>query len=87
MAHAHEKRLAALAGRLEAAWQEVEGLISRRNPAGYEEATALLADLSALADRNDAYEGFARRLADLRARHTGKRTFITRLDGAGLRAA
>jgi hypothetical protein len=81
---AREKRLQALAGREDESWQETESLIALRNPPGYERATALLTDLGALADRTGAFEGFAQRLAQLRARHAGKRTFISRLDAAGL---
>lgn len=83
-AQAQAKRLQALAQRGEAVWQEVDALIALRNAAGYERATALLSDLGALADQNDAYEGFARRISDLRAQHAGKYRFIERLDAAGL---
>jgi hypothetical protein len=83
-AQAREKRLQALAGREDETWQKTESLIALRNPAGYERAAALLIDLGELADRTGAFEGFAQRLAQLRARHAGKRTFISRLDAAGL---
>ena len=83
-AQAREKRLELLARRQDAAWQEAEALIAQRNPPGYERATVLLTDLGELADRSDAYEGFAQRVAGLRSRHAGKRNFISRLDAAGL---
>jgi hypothetical protein len=83
-ARARAQRVQALAGREEKAWHEAETLIGRRNPKGYDQATALLADLGEVADGKDACEAFARRLADLRARHSGKRQFIGRLDAAGL---
>jgi hypothetical protein len=83
-AAAREERLKQLAGRGEAAWQDAENLIALRNAAGYEQAMTLLTDLGELADRNDAYEDFAQRLAQLRARHASKRSFIARLDAAGL---
>jgi hypothetical protein len=83
-AQAREKRLQVMAGREDKTWQEAEDLIAQRNPPGYERATALLTDLGALADRNGAFEDFTQRLAQLRARHAGKRTFISRLDAAGL---
>jgi hypothetical protein len=87
LAKQREQRLKELAGRKEAAWREAESLINLKNPKGYERAMALLADLGALADQDDADEDFAQRLAELRARHAGKYTFIQRLDKAGLRAA
>ena len=55
-----------------------------RNPAGYERATTLLADLCELARRSGAADGFIRRLGDTRARHARKAQFIARLDAAGL---
>ncbi|MFL5070565.1 MAG: hypothetical protein ACJ8D9_13355 [Xanthobacteraceae bacterium] len=83
-AAAREKRLKELARRGDAAWEEAENLIALRNASGYHQATMLLVDLGELADRHDAFEGFAQRMADLRARHASKRSFIGRLDAAGL---
>jgi hypothetical protein len=85
-ARARAQRLQTLAGREGKAWHDAEALIGQRNPKGYDQAAALLADLGALADSSGAYEAFAQRLADLRARHAGKRQFIGRLDAAGLAA-
>jgi len=83
-AGAREKRLKELARRGDAAWEEAENLIALRNASGYHQATTLLVDLGELADRHDAFESFAQRMADLRARHASKRSFIGRLDAVGL---
>lgn len=85
LAAARARHLAAVAGRGESAWREVEEQIARRNPAGYDRATALLADLGDIATSAGKRDPFTRRLAELRARHHGKGKFIERLDKVGLR--
>jgi hypothetical protein len=83
-AQAQAKRIAALTGREQQAWSEAESLIALRNPKGYDQATALIVDLGALADRDGRFETFAQRIAELRARHATKSKFIERLDRAGV---
>ena len=83
-AQARAKRLDALAGREQHAWSEAESLIALRNLKGYDQATTLIVDLGALADRDGDYETFARRIAEVRTRHAGKGRFVERLDKAGL---
>jgi len=84
LAEVRAKRLAALAKRGEAAWREVEEQIALRNAAGYDRAATLLADLGEIAATAGASELFARRLADIRARHDRKGRLTERLDKAGL---
>ena len=79
-----QKRLDTLAGRRESAWKEVDELISSYKPKAYQAAVALLEDLKALGSRDGDAEGFESRLAEIRARHGGKRSFIARLQKAGL---
>jgi hypothetical protein len=86
VARARAERVQALAGRENKAWADAEALIGLRNPKGYDRAATLLGDLGELADRGGTYEAFARRLSELRARHSGKRQLIGRLDAAGLSA-
>jgi len=67
-----------------AAWREVEKLISRRNGPAYDRATALLLALRKRSRKGRKTTKFAHRLAAIRARHERKGRFIERLDGAGL---
>ncbi len=83
-AEARARRIVELAKRGEQAWRDVEAFIEMRNPKGYEQATLLLGDLGALADKDSTFEAFAARVATLRIEHAGKRKFIERLDAAGL---
>jgi hypothetical protein len=77
---ARRDRLTVLKRRGEAVWREVEAEIERRIPASYGRAELLLCDLKALAVGEDEESAFKRRIAKIRARHGGKRTFIARLD-------
>jgi hypothetical protein len=77
-AAARAARVTALRRRGEEVWQEVEGLIEQRNARGYQDATALLLDLREIAP------DYVARLLRLRGRHASKRSFIARLDAAGL---
>ena len=72
-------RLEGLRARGDDVWREIETEIGRRNAAGNDLADALLKDLNALATAHGDEAGFARRLADIRARHENKRRFIERL--------
>lgn len=78
-AEAREKRLAAVASRGELAWREVDNEIERRNAAGYDRATAILADLGELAASKGSIEEFERRVDALRQKHARKGQFIDRL--------
>ena len=84
-AQARNRHLALLAERGEAPWREVEELISKRNQPGYERAVTLMIDLGEVARSQGEEEAFARRLADIRARHDRKVRLIERLDAADLR--
>jgi hypothetical protein len=77
-------RLEALKQRGTRAWDEVEREIERRNPAGYERAMSLLADLQVLAGEERNEEDFSRRVASIRAKHEKKGRFIERLRGLGV---
>jgi hypothetical protein len=81
---ARRKRLDKLATRQAAAWRDVENHIASVQPKNYAEAVRLLQDLQALAVRQKKLKRFEKRLRDLRDRHDRKRTFIARLDQAGL---
>jgi uncharacterized Zn finger protein len=85
-AAALRRRLDELAKDPEAAWAEVEKLISTKQPARYDEAVALLRDLQELARRDDQTQVFAQRLATVRDAHLRKPSLIDRLDRAGLTA-
>ncbi|GAB3723282.1 hypothetical protein [Nocardiopsis nanhaiensis] len=83
-AAAREARLDDLAGQREQAWQEAEDRIATKHPEGYDQAVALLADLSDLAEREGEGPAFARSLRELRERHRRKSTLQRRMDEAGL---
>jgi hypothetical protein len=76
---ARKKRLAAVAARGEHAWREVDNEIERRNAAGYDRATALLADLRDVAASQARTDQFERRLDAVRRQHARKGQFIERL--------
>jgi hypothetical protein len=83
-ARKREVRLAALAERQDAAWEDVERLIAIKQRAAYEDAVALLADLREVAGRAGAVPVFTMRLRALRDRHARKYTLMERLRGARL---
>ena len=60
-------------------WREIESEIEKRNANGYDRATALLVDLRALAEEDDAMATFSGHLNALRLRHERKTRFIERL--------
>lgn len=64
-------------------WREIEDGIERRNPAGYDQAMALLADLQALAEEEGSQDDFSSRVRAIRARHEKKSKFIERLNKLG----
>lgn len=83
-AAAQELRLETWARRGAAAWQDLERQIARKQAPAYEEAVALLSDLQLLAQRNRKVDAFRTELSALREAHASKRSFIARLDAAGL---
>ncbi len=82
LAEARERRLDQLAGTQESAWASVEMMIDTRRPAEYDAAVALLADLQALADRDEDDEAFRVRVMALRQQHARKPSLIQRMDRA-----
>ncbi|MDQ0468578.1 hypothetical protein QO011_001578 [Labrys wisconsinensis] len=80
---AQQVRLVALKRRGEGVWREIETEIERRNAAGYDRATGLLADLQVLAAQEGSRGDFDRRLASIRSRHETKPKLIERLEKLG----
>jgi hypothetical protein len=78
------KHLNALAAREEAAWREVDQLVATSQPKSYDQAVALLRDLRDLARREGHEDAAQTRIRDVRQRFARKRTFLQRLDRAGL---
>lgn len=77
---ARRARIAAVAGRGESAWQEVESEAERRNGPGYDRAAQLLADLKTVAEERGTAQEFRQRLTGIRERHARKGRFLERLD-------
>lgn len=65
-------------------WNEVENLISTKQPKNYNSAVELLADLRDLGARKGKMEEFRTRLNTIRVAHLRKPSFIERLRKAGL---
>lgn len=63
--------------------REIEDGIERRNPAGYDQAMALLPDLQALAEEEGSQDDFSSRVRAIQARHEKKSKFIERLNKLG----
>jgi hypothetical protein len=85
-ARARESRLTELVGRQDQAWEKVESLVMDKQRASYEQAVELLGDLRVVATRASQAAGYFSRLADLKARHARKITFmkfLSRKDIAG----
>ena len=85
-AKARTKHLDALAKRENAAWKEIEQLVSSKRPKAYDEAVDLLRDLHDLAERAKNLERFTSKIGALTGLHSGKRSFTARLRKAGLTA-
>lgn len=83
-AAARSRRLEVLATRIPATWTRIESLIQARQEKSYAEAIQLLDDLKELDLRRRVVPDFGRRLADIRAIHAKKRTFIDQLASKGL---
>ncbi|HEV2377008.1 MAG TPA: hypothetical protein VGS19_33205 [Streptosporangiaceae bacterium] len=79
-----DRHLDELAKDPEAAWAQTEQLISTKQPARYDTAVTLLADLRDLARRETKTRAFTLRLAALRDAHRSKPSLMARLDRAGL---
>jgi hypothetical protein len=79
-----ERRLAALSGREDKAWSQVEAIAEGKRSAEYDQAAAVLKDLHTLAQRNGRTAEFASRLERLRAGHRRKLGLLDRLRSAGL---
>lgn len=84
-AAARAKYLDELAPREAEVWSEVEELVTSKVPKNYDRAVQLLGDLRDLAARLGRIEKTGARIGSFRQRHAKKRTFLRRLDKAGLR--
>ena len=84
-AAARAKHLESLVGREEDLWRQAESAINLKQAREYDRAVQLLTDLRDLSARAQQAADFEARLAQLRQRHGTKRTFLERLDRAGLR--
>lgn len=83
-AAAREKYLDELAQKADKVWQNVEGLISTKQPARYDEAVKLLVDLRDLAARRGKIEGFQLRHRELCEKHAKKPSLLRKIERAGL---
>ncbi len=72
------------AGRESELWNEIENLISTKQPKSYDSAVELLVDLRDLASRKGKTDEFRTRLDAIRMAHARKPSFIERLHKAGL---
>ena len=79
-----EQRLESLASQGERAWKEVTSLVVTKDARSYDDAVRLLTALELSSQRGGDRAAFAKRIADLRAVHQRKSSFIDRLDAAGL---
>jgi hypothetical protein len=79
-AEARAQYLDQLARREPAAWREVEQLIATKRPKDYDRAVALLVDLRDLAERSGRTEEVAKRIRQLRERHTNKPSLLKRFE-------
>ena len=78
------KHLDEISGREPGLWNEVENLISTKQPKSYDSAVELLVDLRDLASRKGKMDEFQSRLDVIRVAHARKPSFIERLHKAGL---
>ena len=78
------KHLDEIAGREPGLWNEVENLISTKQPKSYDSAVELLVDLRDLAARKGKTDEFRTRLDAIRMAHARKPSFIERLRKTGL---
>lgn len=78
------KHLDKIAGREPELWNQVENLISTKQPKSYDGAVKLLVDLCDLASRKDKTNEFQARLDAIRVAHVRKPSLIERLRKVGL---
>ncbi len=78
------KHLDEISGREPGLWNEVENLISTKQPKSYDSAVELLVDLRDLAARKGKTDEFRTRLDAICMAHARKPSFIERLRKAGL---
>jgi hypothetical protein len=76
---ARAKYLETLAGREKQTWEQVSELIRTKQPKNYDQAVNLLGDLGELAVQRGREELFNSALAQLRALHSSKPSFLRRL--------
>jgi hypothetical protein len=69
-----------LAGREAETWREVESLITTKQPANYDRAVALVADLRDLSERWGRKEAAEAKVRELRERHRAKTALLRRLN-------
>jgi hypothetical protein len=81
-AAARAKYLESLAGREKQAWVQAGELIQTKQPKKYDEAVSLLVDLRDLAVQRGRQGEFNLALEQLRALHSSKPSFLSRLDKA-----
>ena len=74
-----------LAERKEEMWIQIDRLVEARQQNEYAEAVGHLIDLRDMAVKKQGVEEFEAHLIDIRARHSRKSSFISRLDEANLR--
>jgi hypothetical protein len=78
------KYLEELAGRQDAAWQDVESMIDKKQPAEYDKAVGLLKDLRDLSVQPAELERFEARVRQIRQRHATKSSLMNKMSNAGL---
>lgn len=83
-AEQREKYLDEMGRREPNLWNQVENLISTKEPKSYDQAVRLLIDLRDLASRRGEVNEFGARLSALRAAQARKPSFLERLRKAGL---
>ncbi|MCU1350610.1 MAG: hypothetical protein JWO56_3640 [Acidobacteria bacterium] len=83
-AQARSKYLVGLAQREPAVWGQIDRLIATKNPANYDRALVLLADLREIATTQTREPDFLVRLAALRTEHARKPSLLQRMQRAGL---
>jgi hypothetical protein len=80
---AREKHLKSLAGREGKLWADVKSLVASKRQLDFDRAVTILVDLRDLA-AGEAGSDFQLRVRELRQMHARKRTFLERLEIAGL---
>ncbi len=81
---AEQQRIEALIPQTDKLWQLVQQLLKRGQAKTYDEAVAHLVDLRAIAHLQNDLPSFNQRLQDITEEYSRKRSFISRLQAAGL---